>query len=145
MLLTSKGAAGAAGGDHRADRHPEHMGHVPAISIMLIFGIDKFMSECRALVDFIGDAVAALFVSRWIANFDVDRARRCSPASRYLRWVLTLQRRRGQTTTSSAYRTRAPRGSISTPPRQPGRSGASSGPHRPTGATVTDRLHCIDG
>ena len=42
---------------------------------MLIFGIDKFMSECRALVNFIGNAVATLFVARWDRTLDVDRAR----------------------------------------------------------------------
>jgi len=42
---------------------------------MLIFGIDKFMSECRALVNFIGNAVATLFVAKWNHELDVDRAR----------------------------------------------------------------------
>ena len=43
---------------------------------MLIFGIDKFMSECRAVVNFIGNAVATLFVARWNRELDVDRARK---------------------------------------------------------------------
>jgi aerobic C4-dicarboxylate transport protein len=43
---------------------------------MLIFGIDKFMSECRALVNFIGNAVATLFVARWNGELDVDRVRK---------------------------------------------------------------------
>ena len=42
---------------------------------MLIFGIDKFMSECRALVNFIGNAVATLFVAKWNRELDVTRAR----------------------------------------------------------------------
>jgi len=42
---------------------------------MLIFGIDKFMSECRALVNFIGNAVATLFVAKWNHELDVTRAR----------------------------------------------------------------------
>jgi aerobic C4-dicarboxylate transport protein len=42
---------------------------------MLIFGIDKFMSECRALVNFIGNAVATLFVAKWDKGLDVDRVR----------------------------------------------------------------------
>ena len=42
---------------------------------MLIFGIDKFMSECRALVNFIGNAVATLFVAKWNHELDVVRAR----------------------------------------------------------------------
>ena len=43
---------------------------------MLIFGIDKFMSECRALVNFCGNAVATLFIGRWDKTLDVDRVRR---------------------------------------------------------------------
>ena len=43
---------------------------------MLVFGIDKFMSECRALVNFIGNAVATLFVASWDKALDRDRARR---------------------------------------------------------------------
>jgi len=43
---------------------------------MLIFGIDKFMSECRAVVNFTGNAVATLFVGTWDRAVDSDRVRR---------------------------------------------------------------------
>ena len=43
---------------------------------MLVFGIDKFMSECRALVNFCGNAVATLFIAHWDKSLDIDRARR---------------------------------------------------------------------
>ena len=43
---------------------------------MLIFGIDKFMSECRALVNFTGNAVATLFIAWWDRTLDADRVRR---------------------------------------------------------------------
>ncbi|MEV2221036.1 C4-dicarboxylate transporter DctA [Nocardia vinacea] len=77
MLLTSKGAAGVAGGGFIAlTATLSTLGTIPAAGIMLIFGIDKFMSECRALVNFIGNAVATLFVAKWIRELDVDRARR---------------------------------------------------------------------
>ncbi|MBD0322697.1 MAG: C4-dicarboxylate transporter DctA [Aldersonia sp.] len=77
MLLTSKGAAGVAGGGFIAlTATLSTIGHIPAVGIMLIFGIDKFMSECRALVNFIGNAVATLFVAKWNRELDVDRARR---------------------------------------------------------------------
>jgi aerobic C4-dicarboxylate transport protein len=77
MLLTSKGAAGVAGGGFIAlTATLSTIGHIPAIGIMLIFGIDKFMSECRALVNFIGNAVATLFVAKWNRELDVDRARK---------------------------------------------------------------------
>jgi aerobic C4-dicarboxylate transport protein len=76
MLLTSKGAAGVAGGGFIAlTATLSTAGHIPANGIMLIFGIDKFMSECRALVNFCGNAVATLFIGRWTRTLDVDRAR----------------------------------------------------------------------
>ena len=77
MLLTSKGAAGVAGGGFIALAATlSTIGTVPAAGIMLIFGIDKFMSECRAMVNFIGNAVATLFVGRWDRAVDSDRVRR---------------------------------------------------------------------
>jgi aerobic C4-dicarboxylate transport protein len=76
MLLTSKGAAGVAGGGFIAlTATLSTIGHIPAIGIMLVFGIDKFMSECRALINFIGNAVATLFVAKWNHELDVTRAR----------------------------------------------------------------------
>ncbi|MGW0863286.1 C4-dicarboxylate transporter DctA [Streptomyces sp. NPDC002611] len=76
MLLTSKGAAGVAGGGFIAlTATLSTVGSVPAAGIMLIFGIDKFMSECRALVNFFGNAVATLFVAKWENGLDLARAR----------------------------------------------------------------------
>jgi aerobic C4-dicarboxylate transport protein len=77
MLLTSKGAAGVAGGGFIAlTATLSTMGAIPVVGIMLIFGIDKFMSECRALVNFCGNAVATLFIAWWDKSLDVDRVRR---------------------------------------------------------------------
>jgi aerobic C4-dicarboxylate transport protein len=77
MLLTSKGAAGVAGGGFIAlTATLASVGSIPAAGIMLVFGIDKFMSECRALVNFCGNAVATLFIAHWDKSLDVDRARR---------------------------------------------------------------------
>lgn len=76
MLLTSKGAAGVAGGGFIAlTATLSTLGTIPAIGIMLVFGIDKFMSECRALVNFIGNAVATLFIAKWNGDVDIDRVR----------------------------------------------------------------------
>ena len=76
MLLTSKGAAGVAGGGFIAlTATLSTLGTIPVVGIMLIFGIDKFMSECRALVNFIGNSVATLFVAKWNGELDVARAR----------------------------------------------------------------------
>jgi len=77
MLLTSKGAAGVAGGGFIAlTATLTTIGTIPAAGIMLIFGIDKFMSECRAIVNFTGNAVATLFIAWWDRSLDADRARR---------------------------------------------------------------------
>lgn len=77
MLLTSKGAAGVAGGGFIAlTATLSTLGTIPAAGIMLIFGIDKFMSECRALVNFCGNVVATLFIAWWDKSLDVDRVRR---------------------------------------------------------------------
>lgn len=76
MLLTSKGAAGVAGGGFIAlTATLSTVGTVPAAGIMLVFGIDKFMSECRAMVNFSGNAVATLFIARWENTLDLARAR----------------------------------------------------------------------
>lgn len=76
MLLTSKGAAGVAGAGFIAlTATLSTLGTVPAAGIMLIFGIDKFMSECRALVNFYGNAVATLVIAKWDRALDIDRAR----------------------------------------------------------------------
>ncbi|ACL38440.1 sodium:dicarboxylate symporter [Pseudarthrobacter chlorophenolicus A6] len=77
MLLTSKGAAGVAGGGFIAlTATLTTIGTIPAAGIMLIFGIDKFMSECRAVVNFTGNAVATLFIAWWDRSLDADRTRR---------------------------------------------------------------------
>lgn len=76
MLLTSKGAAGVAGGGFIALAATlTTVGHIPAAGIMLIFGIDKFMSECRALVNFTGNAVASFVIGAWDGTLDRQRAR----------------------------------------------------------------------
>lgn len=76
MLLTSKGAAGVAGGGFIAlTATLSTLGTIPAAGIMLIFGIDKFMSECRALVNFCGNAVATLFIAWWDKSLDIERVR----------------------------------------------------------------------
>jgi aerobic C4-dicarboxylate transport protein len=43
--------------------------------VMLIFGIDKFMSECRALTNVCGNTVASIVVSKWEGQWDAEYAR----------------------------------------------------------------------
>ena len=66
LLLTSKGAAGVTGAGFitLAATLPV-VEHIPAASVALILGIDRFMSEARAITNFIGNAVATIVVARW--------------------------------------------------------------------------------
>jgi aerobic C4-dicarboxylate transport protein len=52
------------------------VGSIPVAGIMLILGIDKFMSECRALTNMIGNSVAAIVVAKWEGQLDLEQARR---------------------------------------------------------------------
>jgi aerobic C4-dicarboxylate transport protein len=45
-------------------------------SLALLVGIEKFMSECRALTNVVGNGVATLVVSRWQGELDVEKMRR---------------------------------------------------------------------
>ncbi|MEU9190781.1 C4-dicarboxylate transporter DctA [Streptomyces sp. NPDC048484] len=72
MILTSKGSGGITGAGFIALAATlTTAGTVPAAGIMLIFGIDKFMSECRALTNLAGNSVATLVVARWENALDV--------------------------------------------------------------------------
>ena len=71
LLLTSKGAAGVTGsGFITLAATLATTGHVPVAGIALILGVDRFMSEARAITNFIGNAVATLVISRWNGDFD---------------------------------------------------------------------------
>ena len=48
---------------------------VPVAGMALILGIDRFMSECRALTNFVGNAVATIVVARWEGSLDLKRLR----------------------------------------------------------------------
>ncbi|MFC8130942.1 C4-dicarboxylate transporter DctA [Streptomyces sp. NPDC057302] len=77
MILTSKGSGGITGAGFIALAATlSTVGTVPAAGIMLIFGIDKFMSECRALTNLAGNSVATLVVARWERVLDTARVNR---------------------------------------------------------------------
>jgi aerobic C4-dicarboxylate transport protein len=70
-MLSSKGAAGVTGaGFITLAATLAVVPSVPVAGIALILGIDRFMSECRALTNFIGNAVATIVVSRWQGGLD---------------------------------------------------------------------------
>ncbi|MEF7614570.1 dicarboxylate/amino acid:cation symporter [Aquincola sp. MAHUQ-54] len=74
LLLTSKGAAGVTGsGFIVLAATLSAVGHVPVAGLALILGIDRFMSEARALTNLIGNGVATLVVAKWTGDLDVQR------------------------------------------------------------------------
>jgi aerobic C4-dicarboxylate transport protein len=77
LLLTSKGAAGVTGsGFIVLAATLASVGHIPVASIALILGVDRFMSEARALTNLIGNGVATVVVAKWEGALDVDRMNR---------------------------------------------------------------------
>ncbi|HEY1812145.1 MAG TPA: C4-dicarboxylate transporter DctA [Kofleriaceae bacterium] len=70
-LLTSKGAAGVTGsGFVTLAATIDVVGTLPAVGLRLITGIDRFMSEARALTNVIGNGVATLVVAKWCRDLD---------------------------------------------------------------------------
>jgi aerobic C4-dicarboxylate transport protein len=70
-MLSSKGAAGVTGaGFITLAATLSVVPSVPVAGLALILGVDRFMSECRALTNFIGNAVATIVVSRWERGLD---------------------------------------------------------------------------
>jgi aerobic C4-dicarboxylate transport protein len=77
LLLTSKGAAGVTGsGFIVLAATLSAVGNVPVAGLALILGIDRFMSEARALTNLIGNGVATLVVARWTGDLDQARLTR---------------------------------------------------------------------
>ncbi|WP_369979446.1 dicarboxylate/amino acid:cation symporter [Xanthomonas bundabergensis] len=75
-MLSSKGAAGVTGaGFITLAATLAVVPEVPVAGMALILGVDRFMSECRSLTNFIGNAVATVVVSRWENALDRDRLR----------------------------------------------------------------------
>ena len=73
LLLTSKGAAGVTGsGFIVLAATLSAVGHIPVASLALILGIDRFMSEARAITNVIGNGVATLVIARWTDDLDVQ-------------------------------------------------------------------------
>jgi aerobic C4-dicarboxylate transport protein len=73
-MLSSKGAAGVTGaGLITLVATLQILPSIPMIGVLIIMGIDRFLSECRALTNFIGNAVAAVVVSRWEGALDRDK------------------------------------------------------------------------
>jgi aerobic C4-dicarboxylate transport protein len=77
LLLTSKGAAGVTGsGFIVLAATLSTVGTLPVAGLALILGIDRFMSEARALTNVIGNGVATLVVAKWTGELDAVTMRR---------------------------------------------------------------------
>ncbi|WP_288487632.1 dicarboxylate/amino acid:cation symporter [uncultured Novosphingobium sp.] len=73
-MLSSKGAAGVTGaGFITLAATLSIVPDVPVAGMALILGVDRFMSECRSLTNFIGNAVATVVVSRWEGRLDREQ------------------------------------------------------------------------
>lgn len=71
LLLTSKGAAGVTGsGFIVLAATLSAVGDVPVAGLVIILGIDRFMSEARALTNLVGNGVATIVVARWTGELD---------------------------------------------------------------------------
>ena len=74
LLLTSKGAAGITGsGFIVLAATLSAVGGVPVAGLALILGIDRFMSEARALTNLVGNGVATLVVAKWTGDLDMQQ------------------------------------------------------------------------
>jgi aerobic C4-dicarboxylate transport protein len=73
-MITSKGASGVTGaGFVTLAATLAIVPDIPIQSLAILLGIDKFMSECRALTNLVGNGVATVVISRWEGELDVDK------------------------------------------------------------------------
>jgi aerobic C4-dicarboxylate transport protein len=76
LLLTSKGAAAVTGsGFVTLAATLAAFPAIPVAGLTLLLGVDRFMSEARAITNLIGNAVATIVVARWDGALDLARAR----------------------------------------------------------------------
>ncbi len=74
LLLTSKGAAGVTGsGFIVLAATLSAVGHVPVAGLALILGVDRFMSEARALTNMIGNGIACIVVGHWMKDVNEEQ------------------------------------------------------------------------
>lgn len=74
LMLTSKGSAGVTGsGFITLAATLASMGKIPVEGMVLLLGVDRFMSEARAITNTIGNAVGTMAIARWVGALDKDR------------------------------------------------------------------------
>ena len=93
LLLTSKGAAGVTGsGFITLAATLAAVPSVPPAGLALLVGVDRFMSEVRAITNLIGNAVATVVIARWDGALDLAHARRVLAESEAARPATTAPR-----------------------------------------------------
>ena len=71
LLISSKGAAGVTGSGFIVMAATlSAVGHIPVAGLALILGIDRFMSEARALTNLVGNSLATIVVAKWVGQLD---------------------------------------------------------------------------
>ena len=76
LMLTSKGAAAVTGsGFVTLAATLSAFPAVPVAGLTLLVGVDRFMSEARAITNLIGNAVATMAVARWSGGLNLEQAR----------------------------------------------------------------------
>jgi aerobic C4-dicarboxylate transport protein len=74
LMLSSKGAAAVTGGGFiTLAATLQAIGTVPVAGLTLLLGVDRFMSEMRALTNLVGNSVATIVVAKWEKELNVDR------------------------------------------------------------------------
>ena len=77
LMLTSKGAAAVTGsGFITLAATLSAFPAIPIAGLTLLLGVDRFMSEARAITNLIGNAVATMVIAKWNGALDLERARR---------------------------------------------------------------------
>lgn len=71
LLISSKGAAGVTGSGFIVMAATlSAVGNIPVAGLALILGIDRFMSEARALTNLVGNSLATIVVAKWVGQLD---------------------------------------------------------------------------
>nr|WP_315248246.1 dicarboxylate/amino acid:cation symporter [uncultured Duganella sp.] len=77
LMVTSKGSAGVTGsGFITLAATLASMGKIPVAGMVLLLGVDRFMSEARAITNTIGNAVATMAIAKWVGALDQERMHR---------------------------------------------------------------------
>jgi len=74
LLVASKRSAGVSGsGFITLAAVLASIGKIPVAGMVLLLGVDPFMSRGRAFVNTLGNTVAAIYIARWVGSLDQDR------------------------------------------------------------------------